>query len=135
MPMMKSVAVDSPDAYVQALSGWQRSYVDALRAVVLEVGGFEERIKWRHLVYFVNGPALLIRAEASRVLFGFWRGKRMTDIEPRLAGGGKYELKTLELHEGTPFDRATALALVRKAAELNRQFGNPAVTLSSSAGE
>lgn len=127
MPMMQSVAATSPDAYVQALSGWQRRYVEALRAVVLEVGGFQEQLKWRHLVYFVNGPALLIRAENTRVLFGFWRGKRMTGIEPRLAGSGKYELMTLELHENTPFDRATAVALVRKAAELNRQLGNPAV--------
>jgi hypothetical protein len=39
-------------------------------------GGLEETVKWGHLDYFSNGPALLIRAEAERVLFGFWRGKR-----------------------------------------------------------
>lgn len=43
---------------------------------------------------------MLIRAEDDRVLFGFWRGKRMRHLEPGLKGDGKYELGTLELREG-----------------------------------
>ncbi|NWG72601.1 MAG: hypothetical protein HXY23_13505 [Parvularculaceae bacterium] len=50
---------------------------------------FDEEIKWGRLVYFSNGPAILIRAEDDRVLYGFWRGKRLLDMEPRLKGGGK----------------------------------------------
>jgi hypothetical protein len=42
---------------------------------------------------------LLIRAEDARVLFGFWRGKLLRAIEPRLKPGGKYEMATLELRE------------------------------------
>ena len=52
------------------------------------------------LVYFANGPVLLIRAEEERVLFGFWRGQRLREIEPRLKPGGKYEMATLEFREG-----------------------------------
>jgi hypothetical protein len=124
--MKKVVAVANPDAYVAALSGWQRDFVEALRAAVLEAApGLEERIKWTHLVYFSNGPVLLIRAEDERVLFGFWRGKRLLHIEPRMTGGGKYELRTLELREGTPLDRATVLELVRAAVALNETVGDP----------
>jgi hypothetical protein len=119
----------NPDEYVQSLSGWQRNYVEALRAVILADGRFQERIKWGHLVYFLDGPTMLIRAEEVRVLFGFWRGKRMLDIEPRLAGGGKYELRTLELRRDTPFELATATVLVRKAAQLSQELDNAAVPI------
>ena len=125
MPMQKTVAAESPDAYVGALSGWQRLQVAALRAAVLEAAPLEERIKWGHLVYFASGPALLIRAEERRVLFGFWRGQRLRSIEPRLKPGGKYEMATLELHEDTPLERSTVVALVREAAALDAALGDP----------
>ena len=124
--MKKEAAAESPDAYVAALAGWQRDVVTALRSAVLEAApALDERIKWRHLVYFSNGPVLLIRAEDERVLFGFWRGKRLLHIEPRMTGSGKYELRTLELRQGTPLERATVLHLVRNAVALNHSVGNP----------
>ena len=123
---MYRVAASTPDEYVAALSGWQQAQVTALRAAVLEAQpGLQERLKWGHLVYFSNGPVLLIRAEPARVLFGFWRGKRLLHMEPRMQGGGKFELRTLELHKDTSFERATALALVRAAVVLNVELGNP----------
>ena len=84
-----------------------------------------EIIKWGHLVYFANGPVLLIRAEDKRVLFGFWRGQRLRDIEPRLKPGGKYEMATLELVEETPLERETVVELVREAVALNAAHGDP----------
>jgi len=124
--MKKVIPAANPYAYVAALSGWQKEFVTALREAVLEAAPqLEERIKWTHLVYFCNGPVLLIRAEDERVLFGFWRGKRLLHIEPRMTGGGKYELRTLELRQGTPLDRATVLELVRAAVTLNETVGDP----------
>lgn len=123
--MQKSPAAESPEAYVQALDGWRRELVDALRSAVREAASLEERIKWGHLVYFANGPALLIRAEAQRVLFGFWRGQRLREIEPRLRGGGKYEMATLELREGMTIDPAVARKLAREAVRLNKTVGDP----------
>ena len=123
---MYCIEADSPDAYVAAVDGWRQARVAALRAVVREAApGSEERLKWGHLVYFSEGPVLLIRAEESRVLFGFWRGKRLLDLEPRMQGGGKFELRTLYLDESTPFERTTALALVRTAVALNARLGDP----------
>jgi len=119
------VAAD-PDAYVAGIGGWQRGIVEALRAGVKAAAPLEERIKWTHLVYFSNGPVLLIRAEAARVLFGFWRGKRLCGIEPRLKPGGKYELATIEMREGDAIAPETVTALVREAARLNAELGNPA---------
>lgn len=115
----------SPDEYVQSIGGWQRDRVDLLRGIATRVGGSEETVKWGHLVYIANGPAFLIRAEYNRVLFGFWRGKRLLDIEPRMTGTGKFEMKTLDLREDTAIDPAVAERLIRQAIEFNRTIGNP----------
>ena len=123
--MKKSTPAASPDAYVTALDGWRRTRVEALRKATLSAGTVEERIKWGHLVYFSNGPALLIRAEESRVLFGFWRGQRLRELEPRLKPGGKYEMATLVLFDGDSITAAKAKALVAAAIELNRTLGDP----------
>ena len=76
----------SPDDYVQSLAGWQRKLVEVLRGIAHRVGQADEAIKWGHLVYLANGPAFMIRAEDERVLFGFWRGARLLDTEPRMTG-------------------------------------------------
>jgi hypothetical protein len=115
----------SPDEYVQSIDGWRRERVDLLRDIANRVGDSEETVKWGHLVYLANGPAFLIRAEDHRVLFGFWRGKRLLEIEPRMTGTGKYEMKTLDLREDTDIDPAVAEQLVREAIRLNHTVGNP----------
>lgn len=124
--MTMGPAATSPEAYLAALSGWQRALVEQLRRDVRAAAPLEERIKWTHLVYFSNGPLLLIRAEEKRVLFGFWRGKRLREIAPRLKPGGKYELATWELREGDGIDAALVTKLVREAVRLNRELGDPA---------
>jgi hypothetical protein len=125
--MKKSTPASSPDAYVSALSGWQRVTVERLRAVVLATAGLDEVIKWGHLVYLSNGPALLIRAEEHRVLFGFWRGKRLREIDPRLKPGGKYEMATIELHQNEEVISSTARRLVKEAVRMNKTLGNPTI--------
>lgn len=116
----------SPDEYIGALSGWQFRCAMALRHAVLDAApGAKERLKWGHLVYFTNGPVLLVRAERQRVLFGFWRGRRLRHIEPRLRPGGKYEMATLELKPDTPLAPETVTALVVEAIALNRSVGDP----------
>ena len=113
--MKRSVPASSPDAYVAALTGWRRDCVESLRAAVSSAAKLDEQIKWGHLVYLDDGPVLLIRAEAERVLLGFWRGQRLRTIEPRLKPGGKYEMATLELREGDTIAPETARRLVAEA--------------------
>ena len=98
--MKKVTPAASPDAYVTALKGWRKACVASLRAAVRSAAQLDEKIKWGHLVYLANGPVLYIRAEDTRVLFGFWRGKRLRKIEPRLKHSGNYELATVVLHDG-----------------------------------
>lgn len=111
--------------YLALQRGWRKKLVEALRFTVRASAKFEETIKYGHLVYFSNGPVLFIRAEESRVLFGFWRGKRLRTIEPRLVPGGKYELATFEVLEETPVSLAVVRRLAKEAAALNKKLGDP----------
>ncbi len=124
--MKKSIPAANPHAYVASLEGWQLRCVEHLRATVRASSKLDEVVKWGHLVYLSNGPVLLIRAEAHRVLFGFWRGQRLRAIEERLKPGGKYEMATLELDENRAIDSATVRRLTKAAVALNAALGNPA---------
>lgn len=123
--MEKKPPAANPDAYVRALRGWKRDCVTVLREAVRGAAAFDEMIKWGHIVYFNNGPVLLIRAEAERVLFGFWRGQRLMKLEPGLKPGGKYEMATQEFRKGDKPDAGVAARLAREAVALNRKLGDP----------
>lgn len=122
---MKTPGVQTPDEYVASLDGWRLKLVRSLRKTVRAAGPFEEQLKWGHLVFFHAGPALLIRAEAERVLYGFWRGQQFLELEPRLKPGGKYEMATLELREGDSISTAAASALAKAAFACNERLGDP----------
>lgn len=123
--MKKSAPAESPDAYVAALTGWRKPLVEDLRRSVLAAGKLEERIKWGHLVYFSNGPVLLIRAEEMRVLFGFWRGKRLRGFDERLKPSGKYELANIVFVEHDKASPTLTRTLVKAAIDLNHSLGDP----------
>ena len=123
--MQKSAPATSPDAYIQALTGWQRGTVEQLRAAVVASAALQEVIKWGHLVYLSNGPVLLIRAEAHRVLFGFWRGKRLREVDTRLKPGGQYEMATIVLQEKDDVSAAIVCSLTQAAVALNHTLGDP----------
>jgi hypothetical protein len=124
--MRKGSPASNPDSYVADLRGWQLACVAQLRAALRRAGRLEETIKWGHLVYFANGPVALIRAEETRVLFGFWRGKRLVGIEPELKPSGKYEMATIQIgEEGPAISPTKAARLVRAARLLNEALGDP----------
>ena len=119
-------AADSPDAYIAALSGWRRERAEMLRAAILSAAAFEETIKWTNLVFMATGPCILIRAEERRLLLGFWRGKRLCGIEPRIKPSGKYELGNLVLTEATSIAPKMVEKLAAEAFRLNTELGDPA---------
>lgn len=123
---MMGPAVESPDAYIAALSGWQRTCAEMMRAAIMAAAPFDETIKWTNLVFMANGPCILIRAEEHRVLLGFWRGKRLREIEPRIKASGKYELGNLVLAKGDVVTTETVERLAAEAFRLNAELGNPA---------
>ncbi len=123
--MRKAKPAADPEAYVAALGGWQLACVKRLRAALRRAKSVEEVIKWGNLVYFAGGPVAVIRAEKTRVLFGFWRGERLIELEPRLKPGGKYEMATIEIREGAGISPARATQLMREAVLLNNKLGDP----------
>ncbi|HEY6814239.1 MAG TPA: DUF1801 domain-containing protein [Croceibacterium sp.] len=123
---MKAAA--SPDAFVEELSGWKRALVELLRAGVNAGGAFDEIIKWGNLVFVHNGLSVLIHVEDHRVVFGFFRGKRLTAIEPRIKPSGKYELGNIVFFEGDTIEAGQVETLAREAAQLNDELGDPTAT-------
>ena len=123
---MMCPAAESPDAYVAALSGWQRERCAMMRAAIMAAARFDETIKWTNLVFMANGPCILIRAEEHRVLLGFWRGKRLRGLEPRIKASGKYELGNLVMTEVTEVTAEQVATLAAEAFRLNAELGNPA---------
>ncbi|HMO76957.1 MAG TPA: DUF1801 domain-containing protein [Sphingopyxis sp.] len=119
-------AAESPDAYIAALSGWQLERCKMMRAAILGAAPFEETIKWTNLVFMANGPCILIRAEEHRVLLGFWRGKRLRGVDPRIKASGKYELGNLVMTETTEVTADEVARLAVEAWRLNIELGNPA---------
>jgi len=125
MPMM-GPAAETPDAYIASLSGWQRDRAKMMRAAIMGAAPFEETIKWTNLVFMANGPCILIRGEEHRVLLGFWRGKRLRDLDPRIRASGKYELGNLVMTEATEVTSEIVATLAAEAFRLNAELGNPA---------
>lgn len=123
---MMGPAAQSPDAYIAALSGWQRDRCEMMRGAIMATAPFEETIKWTNLVFMAYGPCILIRAEEHRVLLGFWRGKRLRDLEPRIKASGKYELGNLVMTENIEVSPEAVAALAAEAFRLNAELGNPA---------
>jgi hypothetical protein len=123
---MMGPAAASPDAYIAALSGWQRERCEMMRAAILAAARFDETIKWTNLVFMANGPCILIRAEEHRVLLGFWRGKRLREVDPRIKASGKYELGNLVMTEATGVTAGEVSRLAAEAFRLNIELGNPA---------
>lgn len=123
MVMMKAAA--SPDAFVEQLGGWKRTLVERLRAAVNAGAAFDEIIKWGNLVFVHNGLAVLIHVEDHRVVFGFFRGKRLATIEPRIKPSGKYELGNIVFVEGDGIEAEQVERLAREAARLNDELGDP----------
>ena len=113
------------DAYVQQVSGWQRTALADLRAIVkAAVPDAVETIKWGQPVYEVNGPMIYMRVATNHVTFGFWRGKQLAARgHAGLASGGK-QMGHLKITD-QPIDRPAIAALARDAAKLNREHGDP----------
>ena len=123
--MMKAAAI--PDAFVEELSGWWRGLVEMLRAAVTAGAAFDEIIKWGNLVFVHQGLAVLIHVEDHRVVFGFFRGRRLVALEPRIKPSGKYELGNIVFFEGDAIDPAQVSALASAAARLNDELGDPTI--------
>lgn len=124
---MKYSAATNPEAFITELTDWRRAVVELLQAAILRGHHFDQAIKWGNLVFFANGRCILIHVEEHRIVLGFWRGKQLVELDPRLKPGGKYELANLVIHPDTEIDPDQIAALARAAAALNLELGDPAL--------
>src|SRR5688500_18299658 len=122
---MKMKAAASPDAFVAELTGWQAELVTMLREAINQAAEFDEIIKWGNLVFVHHGLCVLIHVEDQRVVLGFWRGKRLAALEPRIRPSGKYELGNIEFFEGDTIEPGKIAQLADEAARLNSELGDP----------
>ena len=72
-----------------------------------------------------EGSCAAYSCQDNRILLGFWRGQRLSAIEPSLKPGGKYEMATLELRKGMTVASATVRRLTQEAVGLNKKLGDP----------
>ena len=113
------------DDYVSKVVPWQRTIIETLRAVVKAVAPqATESIKWGQPVYEHKGPFSYIKAHATHVNFGFWRGAELDDPKRMLQGEGERmrHVKILETHV---LDQPLLSALVKQAVVLNDKKGDP----------
>lgn len=125
MAMKMGEAAANPDAYVEALSGWQRPYVKMLRAAIHTGGEFSEGIKWTNLLFSHSGACLVIRAEERRVILAMFRGKRLRHLDPRIKASGKFELANLIVTDGDSVEPELVTRIAVEAAKLNAELGDP----------
>jgi len=123
--MIKGQVAESPDAYVVALTGWQRVYVEMLRAAFHAGGDFSETIKWTNLLFVSNGPCMVVRAEETRVIIAFFRGKRLMHLDPRIKPSGKFELATFIVKSDPCMEPSLFTLWAKTAAALNAELGSP----------
>jgi hypothetical protein len=113
------------DAYVTNLEPWQREIVDGLRTII-RTGAPDatESIKWAQPVYDVGGPFAYIKPFPNSVNIGFLRGAELDDPKGILEGGGD-RMRHHTVHRGDEIPAPDLERLVRDAAALNRQNGDP----------
>ena len=58
-------------------------------------------------------------------MLGFWRGKRLDHLDPRIKPSGKYELGNLVITPETPIDPSIVTRLASEAFALNAELGDP----------
>ena len=113
------------DDYLQALSDEQRSIAQTLRLLVLQAApGTSESIKWSQPVFDCGGPMCWIKAHKAHVTFGFWRGMQLPSAPGVLQGGGE-KMAHLKLSSPAQIQPALLKKLVREAARLNQERGDP----------
>jgi hypothetical protein len=127
MPPPPPVNINSVDAYMNHLRGWQREVVGKLRSIVrAQAPDAEETILWSQPVYTLDGPVIYIKAFSDHVNLGFWRGNEVDDPSGKLSG----ELPTMRhftIRHVNDVDRELIEGLVRSAVKLNREKGNPTI--------
>ena len=112
--------------YVEDIFGWQGEVASQLYREIMSVEGVTGDFRWGHPVFEADaGPICLFNVVGSGVILSFWRGQQMRDLEPRLTATGTYLMADIRFTSTADVDKVNVQQLVRRAIELNQQFGDP----------
>jgi hypothetical protein len=115
----------SVDSYVAALDDDCRAIAEALRQAIRSAEpDTSETFKWGQPVYDVNGPFAALKAFPRWVTLTFWRGAALADPDGPLEGGGD-RMRHARFKSAADIDADAVTRLVREAAALNRELGDP----------
>ncbi|MCD6020388.1 MAG: hypothetical protein K0R20_98 [Actinomycetia bacterium] len=119
------MAEDTIDQYTKALGDWRGEIVGELDALIRRAAPKATgSIKWAQPVYEQDGPFAYVKAFASAVNLGFWRGADLTDADGRLEGTGD-RMRHVKIRGPEDVDKARFTAWVKEAVSLNAEKGDP----------
>ncbi|CAN5221321.1 hypothetical protein BH18CHL2_BH18CHL2_13440 [soil metagenome] len=119
------MAEKTVDAYVAAAKDWRGAVMKQLDAVVRTAAPKATRsIKWAQPVYEENGPFAFMKASASHVTLGFWRGAELSDPKGLLEGAGN-RMKHVKIRGPDDVRKTQLSAWVKEATKLNAAKGDP----------
>ncbi|MCO6466915.1 MAG: DUF1801 domain-containing protein [Bradyrhizobiaceae bacterium] len=124
LPAPPPTKINSVDAYVSQLRGWQREVVNKLRQLIkTQAPEVKEGIMWSQPVYSGNGPVVYLKAFSDHVNMGFWRGNEISDSASRLVG----DLPTMRhvtIRHVNEVDAELFAGYIREAVKLDRDKGD-----------
>ena len=113
------------NSYIAALPAERQATAEVLRAAVREAEPeAKESIKWGQPVYDVSGPVVAMKAFPRWVTLTFWRGAALADPHGLLQGDGD-RMRHARFASVGQIDPKQIQALVREAAAMNRERGDP----------
>ncbi len=120
LPKKPSVA-----GYVAGLDGWMKKLAKQIVRDMAELApDATSAIKWSQPVWEDHGPFAYLRAFATHLNFGFWRGAELSDPDGVLTGKGA-KMRHISLQGPDDYDPDQVAVLVREAIALNRSGGDP----------
>jgi hypothetical protein len=113
------------EQYLSAkVAGWQADVARRLVALVKKVAPDSAvAIKWGQPVFELNGPFAYLKPAKAHLTFGFWRGAELADPKKVLSAGER--MSHVKLTGPEEVDEGALGALVKEAAKLNREKGDP----------
>jgi len=119
------MSVPTIEDYIAGFGDWRRETLRHLRELVEEAAPrATSGIKWAQPVWESRGPMVWMKAYATHVNIGFWRGTELHDEFRVLAGGGQ-RMRHLTLRRGDLVPDEPIRDLVRQAVALNEAKGDP----------
>jgi len=114
------------DVYAAKLAPAQRAAFELLRRIVAAAApGVTASIKWGQPVFEAGGPLCYARGSRAHLTFGFWRGAELAAQGFAGLEGTGSRMRHLRVTGPADVDRARIGRMVRAAARLNAERGDP----------